>query len=156
MLSAAPPGDSVAGHGQPALPFADLYELQFAYVWRTLRALGVDAEQIEDAVQDAFLVVHRRLGEFEGRARIETWLFAIAQRVAQRYRRTAARRTASRSSASESSGAGETRCAGFMVRGRTSRSRGDTESAPREALCVGAPALQTRRALGATSHERAR
>lgn len=76
------------------LTFESVYEQQFDYVWRTLRVLGVERDLIDDALQDTFVVVHRRLPEFQGRARIETWLFAIAQRVAQRYRRSAARRDA--------------------------------------------------------------
>lgn len=71
--------------------FADVYRAHHAFVWRTLRHLGVDADRIDDAVQDTFLVVHRRLAEFEGRAALRTWLFEIARRVAGRYRRTAAR-----------------------------------------------------------------
>ena len=61
--------------------FAQVYDRGFAYVWRTLRALGVDEAHIDDAVQDTFVVVARRLDGFEGRARLETWLFAIALNI---------------------------------------------------------------------------
>jgi RNA polymerase sigma-70 factor (ECF subfamily) len=67
--------------------FDDVYAENVAFVWRVLRTFGVDAAQIEDAVQDVFVVVHRRLREFEGRAAITTWLFAIARRVASAHRR---------------------------------------------------------------------
>lgn len=79
---------------QPSAQDLDLdavYRAHHAFVWRTVRHLGVDPDRIDDAVQDTFLVVHRRLGEFEGRAALRTWLFEIARRVAGRYRRTAAR-----------------------------------------------------------------
>jgi len=52
-----------------------------------LRRLGVPAEQVDDAVQEVFLAAARRLAEFEGRAALSTWLFAIALRVVQRLRR---------------------------------------------------------------------
>ncbi|MBA2540863.1 MAG: RNA polymerase sigma factor [Deltaproteobacteria bacterium] len=67
--------------------FDEVYVEHVAFVWRTLRAFGVAEPQLEDATQDAFVVVHRRLPEWEGRAAITTWLFAIARRVACSYRR---------------------------------------------------------------------
>ena len=74
--------------------FDDVYTAHVGFVWRVLRTLGVPDAQIEDAVQDVFLVVHRRLAEWQGRAAITTWLFAIARRVAGAHRRRAARRAA--------------------------------------------------------------
>jgi RNA polymerase sigma-70 factor (ECF subfamily) len=76
-----------------ALAFDDVYQQHVRFVWRTVRSFGVAEAHLEDAVQDVFVVVHRRLVEFAGRARIETWLFAIARRVAGAYRRTASRKT---------------------------------------------------------------
>lgn len=74
------------------LGFDDLYEAHFDFVWRSVRRLGVPESGLDDAVQDVFLVVHRRLGDFEGRSKIETWIFGIALRVARDHRRTLARR----------------------------------------------------------------
>lgn len=65
---------------------AELYAQHAKLVWRNLRRLGVGEELIEDAVQDVFLVAHRRLDEFEGRSTVLTWLFGIVLRVASRYR----------------------------------------------------------------------
>ena len=67
--------------------FDEVYATHVAYVWRVLRTFGLGEAQLEDAVQDVFVVVHRRLGEWEGRAAITTWLFAIARRVASSHRR---------------------------------------------------------------------
>jgi RNA polymerase sigma-70 factor (ECF subfamily) len=67
--------------------FDDVYGEHVAFVWRTLRTFGVAESGIEDAVQDVFVVVHRRLPEWEGRAAMTTWLFAIARRVASTHRR---------------------------------------------------------------------
>jgi RNA polymerase sigma-70 factor (ECF subfamily) len=74
--------------------FDEVYAAHVGFVWRVLRTLGVAEAQIEDAVQDVFVVVHRRLAEWEGRAAITTWLFAIARRVAGAHRRRAGRRDA--------------------------------------------------------------
>ncbi|MGE0548383.1 MAG: RNA polymerase sigma factor [Kofleriaceae bacterium] len=70
--------------------FDEVYDAHVGFVWRVLRTLGLADGQLEDAVQDVFVVVHRRLGEWEGRAAITTWLFAIARRVASSHRRRAA------------------------------------------------------------------
>src|SRR5262245_35307868 len=71
------------------LAFREVYEEHFRFVWRSLRRLGVPEADVADAVQDVFLVVHRRLGDFEGRSKVTTWLFAIAMRVARDRRRLA-------------------------------------------------------------------
>lgn len=62
------------------------------YIWRVLRRLGVRASDIEDVWQETFIVVHRKLGAFEGRSQLRTWLSAIAVRVASDYRNRAHRR----------------------------------------------------------------
>jgi RNA polymerase sigma-70 factor, ECF subfamily len=67
--------------------FDEIYEAHVRFVWRVLRTFGVPEAVIEDAVQDVFIVVHRRLGAWQGRAAITTWLFAIARRVAGAHRR---------------------------------------------------------------------
>ena len=74
-----------------ALSFDAVYAENVAFVWRVLRTFGVSEAQLEDAVQDVFVVVRRRLPEFEGRSSLKTWLFAIALRVAQSMRRSVAR-----------------------------------------------------------------
>ncbi|WP_394822913.1 RNA polymerase sigma factor [Pendulispora albinea] len=73
---------------QPAsqLEFRAVYDEHFSFVWRSLRRLGVSENDAGDAVQEVFMVVHRRLDDFEGHAKLTTWLFAICMRVAQRRR----------------------------------------------------------------------
>jgi RNA polymerase sigma-70 factor (ECF subfamily) len=66
-----------------------VYQSSAALVWRNLRRLGVPEASLEDAAQDVFLVVHRRLSEFEGRSTLRTWIFGIVLRVAARHRRKA-------------------------------------------------------------------
>jgi RNA polymerase sigma-70 factor (ECF subfamily) len=69
--------------------FKEVYDEHFRFVWRSLRRLGVPESDVADAVQDVFLVVHRRLGEFEGRCKVTTWLYGISYRVARDRRRLA-------------------------------------------------------------------
>lgn len=72
-----------------------VYEAHFRYVWRCLRSLGVHADHVDDALQDVFIVVARRLPEFDGRAELGTWLYAIALRIARKYRERRAREASS-------------------------------------------------------------
>lgn len=70
-----------------ALGVEALYRQHFSFVWRSLRRLGVRPSSLEDAVQDVFLVAHRKLHAFEHRSTHKAWLFAIAARVAAEHRR---------------------------------------------------------------------
>lgn len=64
-----------------------LYAEHAGFVWRVLRGMGVHESSVPDAVQDVFIVVHRRYPEFNHRAKVSTWLFEIAYRIASDYRR---------------------------------------------------------------------
>ena len=66
---------------QVALHVEDIYETHFDFVWRTARRLGTPEAQLDDVVQEVFLVVQRRLPSFEGRSELKTWLFGITRRV---------------------------------------------------------------------------
>lgn len=66
-----------------------LYAEHAEFVWRSLQHLGVRAADLEDLLQEVFIVVHRKLPEFEGQSRVTTWLFGICLRVAARQRRRA-------------------------------------------------------------------
>ena len=67
--------------------FHALYTEHFDFVWRSLRLLGVPSESLDDAAQDVFGVMFRRLAEFDGSAALRTWLFGIVRRVAANQRR---------------------------------------------------------------------
>lgn len=88
----APASSSSALRARPTPSFDDVYEHTFDFAWRSARRLGVAASAVDDVVQDAFLVVHRRLPEFEGRSSIRTWVFGILFRVVADHRRTLRRK----------------------------------------------------------------
>jgi RNA polymerase sigma-70 factor (ECF subfamily) len=64
-----------------------IYSHHADFVWRTLLRLGVARDDVADAMQDVFLVVHQQLASFEGRSALSTWLFTICRTVATRRRR---------------------------------------------------------------------
>jgi RNA polymerase sigma-70 factor, ECF subfamily len=69
--------------------FREIFEEHLAFVWRVLRRHGVPARELDDGCQDVFLVVFRRLPEFQGRSSLRTWIYAVAVRVALAVRRRA-------------------------------------------------------------------
>jgi RNA polymerase sigma-70 factor, ECF subfamily len=71
------------------LDVAEIHELHADFVWRSLQRLGVRAADLEDALQEVFIVVHRRLESFEHSSRLTTWLFGICLRVASAQRNRA-------------------------------------------------------------------
>jgi RNA polymerase sigma-70 factor (ECF subfamily) len=83
----APPGPAAT-----RLDVVAIYDRHADFVWLTLQRLGVRDADVEDMLQEVFVVVHRRLVSFDGSARLTTWLFAICLRVAAAYRRRASRR----------------------------------------------------------------
>lgn len=72
--------------------FGTIYREQFEHVFRTLRRLGVPERDIEDAIHDVFIVVHRRLVDFDVARSARPWVTGIAYRVASDDRRRAHRR----------------------------------------------------------------
>ena len=66
-----------------------IFDEHARYVIRTLRHLGISEADVEDVAQEVFVTVHRKLAEFEGRAKLRTWLYAICLRVASDHRRRA-------------------------------------------------------------------
>jgi RNA polymerase sigma-70 factor (ECF subfamily) len=67
--------------------FDEIYRAEFAYVWRTLRRLGVPEKDIEDLTHDVFVVVSRRLRDYDVSRPLKPWLFGIAFRLASEDRR---------------------------------------------------------------------
>jgi len=68
------------------LEFRAIYERWFAEVSRWIRAMGGPEAEREDLVQDVFLVVHRRLPDFDGQ-NVAGWLYQIARHRVRDFRR---------------------------------------------------------------------
>lgn len=75
----------------PEERFRALVENEAEFVWRSLRRLGVRPADLDDSMQEVFVVAARRLGDIEtGRER--AFLFSVSSRVASTRRRTLRRR----------------------------------------------------------------
>ena len=72
-----------------SLSFDEVYETHAAFVWRTVRRLGIREADVSDVCQEIFLVVHRKLPGFSARSSLRTWVYGIALRCASTHRRLA-------------------------------------------------------------------
>jgi RNA polymerase sigma-70 factor, ECF subfamily len=95
-LPAPPAAQSSADTARPAsdrLEIEEVYEAHFDFVWRSARRLGASDLLVDDIVQEVFVVVQRRLAEFQGRSQLKTWLFGITRRVVRAQARRHARQS---------------------------------------------------------------
>ncbi len=91
--SAVHPSTAPAPDACSSLDVEQIYRRNVGYVYRLIRRFGVSADEVEDATQEVFMIVHRRLPDFDAsRGSVRTWLFAIARGVAANRRRSTHRR----------------------------------------------------------------
>jgi RNA polymerase sigma-70 factor (ECF subfamily) len=69
------------------LSFEQVYHQHSVFVWKSALRLGVPASNAEDVLQEVFIVVQRRLAEFDGRSAVRSWIFGILLNMVRRYRR---------------------------------------------------------------------
>src|SRR5262245_45457027 len=77
---------------EPRPTFAELYDTHFTFVWRSARRLGTPEPNLDDVVQEIFMVAFRRQDEFEGRSSLKTWLYGIVFNVVRAHRRELAQK----------------------------------------------------------------
>jgi len=70
----------------PEQRFRDIYERWFHDVVKWLYALGMPGSDTEDLAQEIFLVVRRKLDQFDG-GNLAGWLYRIAQLTVRDHRR---------------------------------------------------------------------
>ena len=75
-----------AACSQPA-SFQEAYRDHAQTAARWARQLGGVDIDVEDVVQDVFMVVSRRLSSFRGEARFSSWLFEITRKTVANHRR---------------------------------------------------------------------
>jgi RNA polymerase sigma-70 factor (ECF subfamily) len=72
--------------------FTSVYDNWFGKVRQWTRALAADSCDADDLAQNVFLIVHRRLPEFDGR-NLRGWLYTITTNQVRDHRRSAWSRT---------------------------------------------------------------
>lgn len=67
--------------------FEELYQQHFDFVWKCARAFGTMPQEIDDVVQDVFMVIQRRFGDLREDAVLRSWIYGITRRVVSSHRR---------------------------------------------------------------------
>lgn len=71
---------------------ATVYREHASFAWRVVRRLGIAPHNVPDVVQDVFLVVHRRLPDYDGRSSMRAWIAGICRGVVRNQKRSRSRR----------------------------------------------------------------
>jgi RNA polymerase sigma-70 factor, ECF subfamily len=67
--------------------FRALYEHFLPLVGRWVTRLGIPQEALDDVVQEIFLTIYGKIGQFEGRSPLRSWVFGVTIRVTRNFRR---------------------------------------------------------------------
>jgi RNA polymerase sigma-70 factor (ECF subfamily) len=85
-LLQAPPAVSAT---RVELDVSAVYAEHGAFVFRALRRMGVPPNDVADATQQTFLIVHRQANDVKLETPVRAWLFGICVRVAKDWRQRA-------------------------------------------------------------------
>jgi len=99
--SESPRTDTTERTGELSAQFTDTYLRERRFLLNMVRRLGVPQADLEDAVQDVFIVFHSRFRQLERGAGLRFWLSAVAIRICRNRRRSNARRRIVRTPESE-------------------------------------------------------
>ena len=70
----------------------ELFDGYAAFVWRTLRYHSVAERDLDDVSQEVFLIIFRKLPDFDPHGSLRAWIYGICMRVARDYRGRAHKR----------------------------------------------------------------
>lgn len=69
----------------------DLYDRELDYLFATLQRFGARASEVDDLLQEIFIVLHRQWPTLDTARSLRPWLFGVAFRVVRAQRRRQAR-----------------------------------------------------------------
>ncbi|WP_146648569.1 RNA polymerase sigma factor [Labilithrix luteola] len=74
------------------MPPRELFQAYAGFVWRTLKYQSVAERDLDDLSQEVFLIIFKKLPEFEPHGSLRSWIYGISIRVAAGYRKRARHR----------------------------------------------------------------
>jgi RNA polymerase sigma-70 factor (ECF subfamily) len=83
---------SETSFANPDVRFREMFDRDYAYVWHSLRRLGVAERDVDDVANEVFVRVHASFHAYDPSRPSRPWLFAFCARLASDYRRLARHR----------------------------------------------------------------
>lgn len=68
--------------------FDAIYERYFDFVWASTNRFGIEPHEMEDVVQDVFIVIHAKLHTLQNPDALRSWIYGIVRRTASNHRRS--------------------------------------------------------------------
>jgi RNA polymerase sigma-70 factor (ECF subfamily) len=87
VLAATVDGVAEVAAARRELDVSAIYVAHGAFIGRVIRRLAGNGPQVDDLLQETFIVAHKKRAEFDERADITTWLYGIAANLCRRHRR---------------------------------------------------------------------
>lgn len=88
-MNALPLAQGSLEHRAATLDAASVHAAHGAFLWATLQRLGARSADLDDVYQEVFVVLHRRLADYDPALPIRPWLYGICVRVVAASRRRA-------------------------------------------------------------------
>jgi RNA polymerase sigma-70 factor (ECF subfamily) len=86
-MSVPAPSIGTSSSGGVPVSFEEAYRQYADTTARWAQQLGGSSVDVDDVVQEVFLVVSRQLGRFRGDSRFSTWLFEVTRKITANHRR---------------------------------------------------------------------
>jgi RNA polymerase sigma-70 factor (ECF subfamily) len=68
-------------------PFSEIYQRYFAFVWSSVKHLGIGPGSIDDVVQEVFIVIHAKLHTVQRPESLRSWVYGVVRRTVSGHRR---------------------------------------------------------------------
>ena len=81
-------GPAFDRHESGVPEFSAVYRQYFEFVWACTRRFGVSEHELDDVVQEIFIVIHGRLATIEKPESLRSWIYGVVRRTASTHRRS--------------------------------------------------------------------
>ncbi|MGC4068472.1 MAG: sigma-70 family RNA polymerase sigma factor [Polyangiaceae bacterium] len=75
--------------------FREVYRNYVGFIWACTRRMGVSEDEIDDVVQEVFIVINAKLETLEQPESLRSWIYGIIRRTVSTYRRARRAKAAS-------------------------------------------------------------